>query len=352
MPRTPLTLLVIVLLLASLPAVAAAETRTGGTVVVAEGDTVDGELETFAGSVVVRGTVDGDLTGAAGDVRVAESGTVTGNVEISGGSVEIAGTVSGDVEVGAGSVRLADSGRIDGSLQAGAGSVYVGGTVGGDAQLGADSITLGPSARIAGDLTYDGDLVRADGSTVAGTVTQDESIASEDSPGIDFGGPLFDLYGVLVTLLLGAILLLVFPGFSRDVADRVASDPVRTGGIGILVALGVATGLLVLLVTIVGIPLSIVGFGLFVLLLWVASVYGRYALGEWLLSYTDQDSRWLALVVGVVLVAVLTIVPVLGGLVRAVVLLLGFGALVVALWEGYQNRAEAVPASATDTGPV
>ncbi|SFR88457.1 protein CcmA, bactofilin family [Halomicrobium zhouii] len=348
MTRTALTLIVLVALLASLPAVAAAETRSGGTVVVEEGETVDDDLEAFAGSVVVRGTVAGDLTTAGGDVRIAESGTVEGDVEMSGGSIEIAGNVTGDVEAGGGSVRLADTGRIGGSLQAGAGSIYVDGVVGGDAELGADTITLGPDARIEGNLTYNGDLSRADGATVEGTVTRDESIQTGGGPVPSFAGPVFQVYGALATLLLGAVLLFAFPRFSTEVADRVAGDPVRTGGIGMLVALGVVVGLVLLFVTFIGIPLSLAGLLLFLVVLWAASVYGRYALGEWLLSQAGLDNRWLALVVGVAVVALVGLVPLLGQLVQTVVLVLGFGALVLGIWEGYRNRGEAAPAAATD----
>lgn len=355
MVRTALTLLVLVALLASLPAVATAETRSGGTVVVEEGETVDDDLEAFAGSVVVRGTVEGDLTTAGGDVRVAESGTVEGDVEMSGGSIEVAGNVTGDVEAGGGSVRVTDTGQIDGSLQAGAGSIFVDGVVGGDAELGADTITLGPNARIGGDLTYDGDLSRADGSTVEGSVTRDESVQTGGGstlgiPGL--GGPLFDVYGALVTLLFGVILLFAFPRFSTEVADRVAADPVRTGGIGMLVALGVVVGLVLLFVTFIGIPLSLAGLLLFALVLWAASVYGRYALGEWLLSYAGLDSRWLALVVGVLAVALVGVIPLLGQLVETVVLVLGFGALVLGIWDAYRNRGEAASATAADADPV
>lgn len=352
MTRTALVLFALVVLLASLPAVAAAETRSGGTVVVGEGETIEEDLEAFAGSVVIRGTVDGDLTAAGGDVRIAESGTVNGDVEVSGGSVVVAGTVTGDLDAGSGSVRLADTGRIDGSLEAGAGSITVDGTVGGDATLGADTVTLGPSAEIGGDLTYDGELTRADGATVEGSVTRDDDLRTDGGLDLGFSGPLFSVYGALVTLLLGAVLLFAFPRFSSGVADRVAADPVRTGGIGMLVAVGIIAGLVALFVTFIGIPLSLAGLLLFALLLWVATVYGRYAVGEWLLSYTGLDSRWLALFVGVVVVALLTAVPLLGRLVESVVLVLGFGALVLGIWEAYKNRGAVEPASGSPTEPV
>lgn len=340
MTRPVLAVLAVLVLLASLPAVAAAETRTGGTVVVGPDETIDGDLETVAGSVVVRGTVTGDLEAVGGDVRIAESGAVDGNVDVAGGSISIEGTVGGDVEGGGGSIRVSETGRIGGSLEAGAGSIVVEGTVDGDARLGADTITLGPSAVIGGDLTYDGRLVRENGSTVEGTVSRDGSVqVGFDAPAVPaVPGVVFGVYGALVTLLVGAILLFAFPRFSGEVADRVAADPVRTGGIGFLAAVGTVVALLLLVVTIVGIPLSIAGFLLFGLLAWIGSVYGRYAVGAWLLSYTDEENRWLALVVGVLAVALLAVVPLFGALVEAVVFLLGFGALVLAMRERYRNR--------------
>ncbi|WP_458209401.1 hypothetical protein [Haladaptatus sp. NG-SE-30] len=53
-------LLVLLLVFATIPGIAAAESRAGGTIVVEEGETVKG-LEAFGGTVIVRGTVDGDL---------------------------------------------------------------------------------------------------------------------------------------------------------------------------------------------------------------------------------------------------------------------------------------------------
>lgn len=353
MTRTVLVLLTLVVLLASLPAVAAAETRTGGTVIVGPNETVDEDLETFAGSVVIRGTVDGDLSAFAGDIRIAQGGTVTGDVETAGGSVVIAGTVGGDVEAAGGSVRVTETGQIDGALEAGAGSVTVNGTVGGDAQLGADSIRLGPGARIGGDLIHDGDLTRAEGATVEGTVTRDDDLdAGVGGPIAQAPGAAFTVYSLLVNLLVGAVLLLAFPWFSEGVADRVADDPVRTGAIGLVAAIAIPIGLVLLLFTILGIPLSLAGFVIFGLLTWIGTIYGRYAVGEWVLSFTGRDNRWLALLIGVVSVALLTLVPLVGWLVELVVFVLGFGALVTALWRSYDNRNQSEPTPSTDVEAV
>ncbi|MFC6766720.1 cell shape determination protein CcmA, partial [Natrinema soli] len=94
--------LVVLVVIGTVPATVAAQSdaRTGGTIVVDEGETVD-SLEAFGGSVVVRGTVTGDVSAVGGDVRIENTGQVDGDLEAAGGSVMIAGTVDADVNAGA-----------------------------------------------------------------------------------------------------------------------------------------------------------------------------------------------------------------------------------------------------------
>ncbi|ELZ27779.1 hypothetical protein C475_07655, partial [Halosimplex carlsbadense 2-9-1] len=98
--------------------------------------------------------------------------------------------------------------------------------------------------------------------------------------------------------------------------------------------------LVVVAITIVGIPLAFAGSVAFGLLVWLGTIYGRFILGTWLLSLADIENRWAALLVGVLAVAVLRLVPVLGALTRFVVFLLGFGALVAVLVDGYRDRRD------------
>lgn len=339
MARSVPALLAFVVLLAALPGVAAAESRTGGTVVVAEGETVSEDLQATGGTVRIEGTVDGDVQAFAGSVVVA--GEITGDLETSAGTVEITGSVGGDVSAAGGDLEIRDGGSVGGELQAAGGSVRVDGAVGEDAVLAADTVSLGPNAQVEGDLRYDGELSRADGATVAGGVTRDEGIDAGPTFGFgDLPTGALAAYGVLANLVAGAVLLIAFPRFSGEIADRVADDPVRSGGFGLLAAVAVPLALLVLLVTVVGIPLSLAGGLVFAVLVWVGAVYGRFALGAWLLSLADVDNRWLALVAGVVLVAVAKFLPVpfVGNVLDSAVFLLGFGALVLALWSRYSGE--------------
>lgn len=347
--RRVLAILVVLAVVASLPGAVAAqdgETRSGETVVIEEGETV-GDLTAFAGTVVIQGTVDGDLEAFGGDVLV--EGEVTGNVDAFAGNVRVVGEVGGEVSAAAGNVVVAEGASV-GSLSAAAGNVAIEGRVAGDVDAAAGSVTLGPAATVEGDLTYGGELNRHPDAQVAGSVT-------EESPGAPtpFGevptlppwlGPL---YWSLVNLVLGAVLLAVFPRFSDRVAATARTEPARSGGIGLLALVGIPVALALVAITVVGIPLTVAGAFVFVLLVWVASVYGRFAVGAWLLSLADAENRWAALVVGLLVVLVVSLIPFLGGLVEFLVLLVGLGALSLALYERYGDGGRSRPTGAAGT---
>lgn len=336
-------------LLATVPTVALAETRAEGTTVVEAGETV-GDLTALSGSVVVRGTVDGDLTALSGTVVVEEGGVVTGDLSGAAGSVRVDGRVDGSVSAGAGSVTVGSSGVIGGDLSVGASDVRVDGRVDGDAVLGAGRVELGPGAVVGGDLRYDEDatFVRDPAATVGGAVVAEASLG-EVSP---FVLPWWVgvVYGTLASLLLGLALLVVAPRTSRSVADRVATEPVRSLGVGLLTVVVVPVALVALALTIVGIPLTLLGAVLFGLLAWVALVYGRFAVAVVALSRVGVDDRFVAMAVGVVGLGLVAAVPVLGGLVDVAVSLLGLGALVTTAVAARRRRETTETAPATDRG--
>jgi cytoskeletal protein CcmA (bactofilin family) len=360
--RVVVALLAVLVVLGGLPTVAVAQqsgadspgSETSGAVVrIDENETVDGSLDATAGAVVVAGTVDGDITARAGSVLITETGRVTGDLEAAAGSVILEGTVDGDVVVSAAALELREGSSIGGTLDAGVANARLAGSVGSDAAVGAATLTVTPTATIDGSLTYRSeDATIADGAAVSGEVVRDDDLEVA-SPGAfgDGSGPdlpsippwVGAVYSALSSLLLGAILLLAMPNFGGRVAEIGTTRPLRSGGIGLLTLVGTPVALLILFVTIVGIPLSLVGVLTFGAVLLAASVYGAFVTGTWLLSLGDYRNRWAALVVGVAAVAVLARIPIVGGLVQFAVLLLGLGALAVALYElrGTDDGADA-----------
>ena len=353
MDKRFVALFAVVVVLAAVPAPVAADvTRTGDTIVVDEDETIDDNLTAFGGTVIVRGTVDGDLTAFAGDIFV--DGEVDGDVTAFAGNVRIAGNVSGSVDAVGGNVAIGEEARVGGQLEAAAGNVVIEGEVERDVRVGAGTITVGPSAVVGGDFVYDGDLNRADGAQIAGEVRQESDVGLD----LGFTGPLVPnwvgwVYGFLVNFVLGAVVLLAFPRFSNGIADRATADPLRSAGVGLLLFVGIPVLLVVLFISLVGIPLGLLGMLTYAILLWVGYVYGAFAVGMRVVGAADTGGRWLALFVGLLLAAIVGFVPILGGLVQFLVLLLGLGALGLGGRNRYRRRqADSEPDSGIGSGRV
>ena len=331
MRRTLSAALAIVLVLSMFTGIAAADTRAGGTVVIEEGETVNG-LSATAGTVVIEGTVDGDLRAYGSDVRIAETGEVTGIVRAYGGDVRINGTVGENVLIYASSATLGETGNVDQSFGAVAGDVTIAGTVGSDANVFASEVTLAETATVEGDLTYEGELDDR-GGTVGGVTQKTQELAL-----LPPAGPLsiiFSVFMFFASLFLGSILLYLEPQFGDAAYETVTTEPLRTAGAGVAAVGGVALAMLLFVVTIIGIPVAVALLLVTIVLAWIAAIYGRYVVGAWLLSYTSRDSQYLALFVGVLLIGLLGIIPYLGFLVRAVVFLLGAGIVALAVLRLY-----------------
>ena len=351
--RLAVALLAVLVVLGGLPTAAVAQQSapdgpgaesSSAIVRIDENETFDGQLDATAGAVVVAGTVDGDVSAAAGSVLVTDSGRVTGDLNATAGSVLVEGRVDGDLTVASAALELREGSSVGGSVEAGVADARLAGSIGGDATLDASTAAVAPTATIGGSLTYSSEATTvADGATINGEVTRNEDLVVAQPNVFGGGGSGPDLptipawvgavYSGLTSLLLGAILLVATPKFSRRLTEVGTTEPLRTGGIGLATLLGTPVALVILAVTIVGIPLSIVGFIIFGAVVWAATVYGAVVFGTWLLSLGDYRNRWAALVVGVVAVAVARQIPVVGGVTRLAVLLLGLGALATALYE-------------------
>ncbi|WP_415380866.1 polymer-forming cytoskeletal protein [Halosimplex sp. TS25] len=354
----------LVVALAFLPGAAVAAPQDADRVVGPD-ETVSGDLTVMTGDVLVRGTVEGDVTAVAGSVEVADGGEVDGDVTATSGSVTVAGTVGGDATAAAGSVDVVDDGRVEGSASAGGGSVSVAegatveedasagggdidvaGTVEGDVASG-QSVTLASTAAVGGDVTYHETVDREAGATVDGTVTEKSGSSwhvGDVEVGLVLGeeldtalSPLLGVYWTLLSLLVGALLIGLFPEFSAELVETATADPARTGAAGLAALFAVPVLLVAVSLTIIGIPLALAGGALFGLAVWAAIVYGEYLVGRFALTSAGVDSRWAALLVGVVGVEALGFVPYLGDLVTFAVFLLGLGAgalVVAARWRG------------------
>jgi hypothetical protein len=240
---TRIAMLLIVLLMAlALPATALAQDGGNGKVV-------------FGGTYTLESgqTLNGSLAVFGGEATLEENSIVNGDIALSGGTLTINGLVNGDVAI-------------------------LGGTV-----------MIGETAHVRGDITtLGGSVNRSPGAKVDGSVTNGPSnfsfnlprsfVAVPTIPRINFDPIGRAMWAIFQALALGAIAVLVgmfLPNPTKRVAATIATQPVVSGGIGLLTVFILPVVVVLLAITILLIPVSLLG----ILAAVIAVTFGWIALG-------------------------------------------------------------------------
>jgi len=306
------------LVLLPLPAHAAEQRLVGDVVVGPQG--VEHNVSTGAGDLEVRGLVENDVHSGFGDILV--SGKVRGDIDAGFGDVEIVGPVDGDV-------------------RAEFGDVYLNAPVKGDVSVGWGDVDLGPGAAISGHLECEGCEITGNRGAVEGDIMATGMALDFDEshgPGIlGFVGWIFAALAFAACAVLAAVLA---PGTLASAARRAEDSPGRSFLYGLVSLPACFVLCVVLAVTIVGIPFAAALAVAYLALLFFGTIVAAFFIGTRVLIVTGRYrvGNALAAVVGALILAATTLIPVLGDLLLYALSLLGTGAVILALFSGRRPR--------------
>jgi len=303
---------------------------------------IDGDVLCAGQTITINGRVNGDVRTAAQSV-IFSTGQVVRNVTAFAQDVFMRGrsAVRGEVGVGAQHFELSES-VIGKDLTGGAETANINGGVGGDVRLEVDQLTLGPEATIAGSLQYgsDNDAVISENATVSGSITKSTPIKQEKketATRAERTRDSFSLAGLLSKLvfygLLAFVLMSLFPKYTARISEVLKHDVGKSVGFGFLSLFVIPILLLLLTITIIGIPVAILGFFVWMTLMFTARIFIIPLVGDWTLDqlkYKDKTPL-LSVVVGTVVTVLLFKIPVLGGLFAFLAMLWSFGAMLLTL---------------------
>ena len=316
-----------------------------GTVVSAR-DTIPGDVMVAGRSIDFDGSAGGSYLGAASDQRV--EGRIDGSVRAAGNVVVVNASVGRNATVAGRDVTLADDavlqgnaylagamvrveGEVAGDVYAGGAEVVIAGRVGGDVRVEAGALRVGPDARIDGELRY-----RLDEGTVA-TISTEAVIdggTRELEPREDGGNVGFFVLRLLAFIVAGLIVVGFFPGTTVALSDTMSAQPAAALGYGLLWALVGPLAVVLLTVTVVGIPAAVILALLYCASLYLAPIAPALWVGREIVRGDDGAARGRALLVfavGGLLVAFAILLPWIGFLARPIATCLGLGAVVLAL---------------------
>ena len=254
---------------------------------------------------------------------------VVGDLVVLGGSAEVLGRVSGDVAVFGGSLHLREGGHVFGDVATFGGSVELdqGARVDGDLSVLGGSVDRNEKAIVGGHSEGGGEHRDREG----GPDGEEKDHPPRARRGHSFTSAASAVGGAITrTALLfafGAVLWALAGRRVERMQDEVAARPMRSFALGIVALIAGALALLVLCVTVIGIPIALFAA--------LASVFGAYAgvcaalttAGAALVRH-KTSSPYVHLALGCAAYLVLSSIPFVGHFVTAAVTLTGFGVLV------------------------
>lgn len=344
----------------------------GAPLKVPEGQVIEGNHYMAFGSVVMAGTVSGDLCAAGGNVSI--SGKVGKDLWIAGGEITVGDSVGDDVRAAGGQVSLsgpiggdllcfagntvADSGcKVAGKvlistgdltwageagkdLEANAGVVTLQGVVHGNANLSGADIVVGPGAVIEGNLVYTSAAEAKISPQAVIKGKTDHRLPPERAHKPKKHFPLSTVLKIMTfwawslgSLLLGSLLLSLFPGMGQRIEARIRT--LHWAALAGFVVLALAPGvILALLLSVLGVP---IGLSLLVAVLFalIASIaFAGLALGRALVElFTKKPvTAWFwPMALGVFLIQLLGLIPCVGLALKLLVAIVGVGGMYLAL---------------------
>jgi cytoskeletal protein CcmA (bactofilin family) len=374
------------------PTASAIETRKGDSIEVAKSETIKGDIYIFAHRARIEGTVDGDLFLFSSDADVnghvtgdvisfAQSlrinGQVDGNVRTGVNNVTIRGTVGKNVTTFAETVTLDAAGKIGGSLTTFTKTLSLDGNLGRDLLVMAEHADI--SGVVAGGVRAKGDNLTIGGrAEVRGPIRFEGNKPPEVSPEAKVASPVefhkiqhkpkyeeghYYIWRTIWTaafILFGMVLVLLMPRFAEEVvlSAETYAAPI---GLGVLVLFGVPIAAIIACITVVGIPLAVLTFAFWFLVLCCAELVVGAVVGSWILG-VSRDSWGLIgrMALGFVIVRIvysfMEQVHVLNLLGALAIWTWGMGAISLALYRRLEPKlgagAASGPYTPTPGGPV
>jgi anti-sigma factor RsiW len=346
------------------------ETYAGTLVVSCESLEIDGivvgDVLAFCERVAIRGEVEGSVFTVGRELELR--GTIADNLVALGHQIAIDGTVGASAYLGGERLAVGPGGRIvrdaflggervrvEGEVARDFNSfgerIEIEGEVGRDVELRAERVSVLPGARVGGNLLAylpeRDHLEVAEGAVIAGASQAEELEGHEHTIWSRYRDGRFYTWtavGFVASFLIGLILHTLAPSWF---AGRIETgrDFFESLGLGVAFAVLGPLALVLLALTIVGIPAAVIGLGAWAACLYFGAVAAAALIGRSLVKPQGDSLRefGMALCVGLVVVVLLRNLPFVGAAAGWVIALVGVGMLVAQAYAAWR-RSRRVPA--------
>ena len=260
---------------------------------------------------------------AAGN-NIDLEGVDTKEAFIAGNSIDVNASRARDLYIAASTIRI-NKGNYRNAYIGGE-NVVINSTFSGDVNLSASNIRIGKEAVIEGKLKYPEDAEISIANTAVINEEEVYSDISYDSTNIFIEELKSIIYSFLAMLVFGLILIAIntkeFNKISKMKKD--SNNILKTIGIGFCCLVLVPVAAIIALITIIGIPISVVSLMVYGILIYLSAVAVAYFLGDWLLKDKIKN-KYLKFTIALAVIYILRLIPIVGGLILFLTICFGLG---------------------------
>lgn len=303
------------------------EEDTDSTTFVA-GNTIDVKanvegMNFVAGNVINLSSTQDYLFVAGNNITITNASAK--DMFIAGDTITIRETEVRDLYA-AGDMITIDS-KIARNAYLGGDKIIINSEIDGDVVISSDNIVLGENAIINGTLKYP-EGVKVNKSDNA-SVNKMKSYKSEE---FNIELSFADKYIVptmisYISMLLIAFLLLTVCKKKFETVAKMSKKPIdmlKTVGIGLLGLIVIPVAAFILMLTLIGIPLSFIALIIYGILLYLSIIPTAYYFGNWLLEKNIKNN-YLVLTLSLLALYILKVIPIIGGFVELAIICFGLG---------------------------
>jgi hypothetical protein len=350
--------------------------KTGESIYVAEnefvpynfvvtGGTIDflGEAQkdviVFGGKINISGPVHGDVIVAGGDVKI--SGRVDGNVRTAGGNVEISSKIGKNLTVAGGTVVLSNDsevawdamvaggnldlrGKINGNLSLASGIATIGGEIGGrvDSYVKDGTMIILPDTKIGGGFQYwsKKEILIPESVKIGGEINHKIIETHKKSAQAIFIYYLMKIvFGIFSLLIIGFIVIKLFVKQTQNVIQEFKQSPWLSFGWGFVSLIIIPIVILLLMVSIAGLPLALIIVLSYGLVLYLSKIIFAIFMGQYIfenyvkkpseniVENKNEDNKLIQIMmIGVAVFVLIAKIPILGFIFCVITAILVLGA--------------------------
>lgn len=299
----------------------------------------------LAGNQVVSNDTVKGLSAFAGSIVELNGKTEYG--ALGGSTVTINGSVEKDLFVAGKDIKIAKDAKIGRDFYAAGSTFRIEGALGGNAFVGGQTVTIN-GATVAGNLKIAAEeIIIEEGATVTGSFQYNESAKVTGLEKLTAGNvetfvgrafkleinPMTGIQTAIIFLIAKLLAVIIFVAIASGFSKRLINEfELKNSwkdlalGLGVIIAAPLA--IVLGMVSVIGLPISIIGLGFYVLFLYFSTAATGGVVGNILakkLFKKDNMHILLKYTIGLLTITLLTLLPYIGGLISAISTCFGFG---------------------------